>query len=213
MVRVSAILFTIEFDLMPHLPIFAVQEKLGCNLIGSDFGLSTGALGSLWSLQIVDHAFLLFLDISVDSIRVCINLNTNRPVLAGWDRVSHYLLALIYDVAGNNSHIWHGDVQRQVSCQEWMGSVVAPSVVFSCRQRTSQWRLLQSSAKICCLTDENPSTLMDKTVRAGPKKDLLWSSRGITKILLVLKHVYGGGRISINQGHDVDASTSPGIEE
>ena len=50
---------------------------------------------------------------------------------------------------------------------------------------------------------------MDKTIRAGPKKYLLLSSRGIMKILLVdrcyLEHVYGGGRISINQGCDMDA--------
>ena len=39
MVRVFDVLFTVEFDLMSHLSIFAVQEKLGCNLIGSDFGL------------------------------------------------------------------------------------------------------------------------------------------------------------------------------
>ena len=39
MVRVSVVLFTVEFDLMSHLPIFAVKEKLGCNLIGNDFGL------------------------------------------------------------------------------------------------------------------------------------------------------------------------------
>ena len=37
MVRVSAVLFKVEFDLMSHLPIFAVQQKLGCNLIHSDF--------------------------------------------------------------------------------------------------------------------------------------------------------------------------------
>ena len=52
--------------------------------------------------------------------------------------------------------------------------------------------------------------LADRTVRAGPRKDPLWSSRGIMKILLVdrcLEREYGGGRISISQGRDVDAST------
>ena len=42
--------------------------------------------------------------------------------------------------------------------------------------------------------------MRNKTVRAGPKKDLLWSSQA-------LESVYDGGRISINQGHEVDAST------
>ena len=37
-IRVSAVISMVEFDLMSHLPIFSVQEKLGCNLIGSDFG-------------------------------------------------------------------------------------------------------------------------------------------------------------------------------
>ena len=55
----------------------------------------------------------------------------------------------------------------------------------SCRHRTSQWRLLQSSAKICCLAVEKPLTLADRTVREGPRKDPLWSSQGIMKILLV----------------------------
>ena len=71
--------------------------------------------------------------------------------------------------------------------------------------------ITQTSAKICCLAVEKPSTLADRTVRAGPRKDPLWSSRGIMKILLVdrysLERVYGGGRISISQGRDVDAST------
>ena len=70
-----------------------------------------------------------------------------------------------------------------------------------------RWRLLQSSAKICCLAVEKPLTLANRTVRAGPRKDPLWSSRGIMKILPVdwcqLECVYGAGRISISQGQDV----------
>ena len=36
---VFALLFMVEFDHMSHLPIFAVQENLVCNLIDSDLGL------------------------------------------------------------------------------------------------------------------------------------------------------------------------------
>ena len=42
-----------------------------------------------------------------------------------------------------------------------------------------------NSAKICCLAVEKPSMLADRTIRAGPRKDPPWSSRGIMKVLLV----------------------------
>ena len=51
-----------------------------------------------------------------------------------------------------------------------VGRLLSLPLWVSCRQRTSQGRLLQSSAKICCFAVEKPSTLAKVMVRAGAGK-------------------------------------------
>ena len=71
MVRVSAVLFMLHLISCLIFPFFAVQEKLGYNLIGSDFGQLHMCSSVFAELMDCRPCFLAILDISVDLIRVC----------------------------------------------------------------------------------------------------------------------------------------------